>query len=122
MNLNTYIDSLYRQTLDNNRQYCEMLAISYISNLQHFRGDFAPTPQMIEKYLEKRGYIRNVVIGETIYTKGFVCLKIYDDKRGGLKIIKIWVDMPEKQSKPSYIRESFITSLPIFLKYYERLT
>lgn len=69
--------------------------------------------QLFENYLKSKGYVLNTVLGEPIFIKGFVCVKIHKH------YIEVWID--KIKSKPVLIKNSFLTGLPITLNYMERI-
>jgi len=86
-------------------------ALSDIQNKNLFNKEL--TNELIEKFLSKRGYIKNVLLDKTIYTKGFVCVAIHEDN------VHVWHDVTN--SKIMKVNSSLLTGLPITLNYFERL-
>jgi hypothetical protein len=72
------------------------------------------TVPVLEKFLQRRGYFQNKILdGSPIWTKDFTCVRVLERE------IMVWHDIPN--SKPLLIKESFLTGLPITLKYMERI-
>ncbi len=69
--------------------------------------------QLFENYLKSKGYVLNTVLGEPIFIKSFVCVKIHKHH------LEVWID--KIKSKPVLIKDSFLTGLPITLNYMERI-
>ena len=92
----------------------EAIELSYINILSKSNSsDRTITNKLIEKYLERRGYVVNTLSRNRLLTKGFVCVAIHNN------YIEIWHDIPN--SKSSFVNDSLLTSLPIALRYYEKI-
>jgi len=71
------------------------------------------TKKNIEDYIKKRGYVFNNVGKDPVWTKGFTVVRVTDNA------FEIWTDV--NNSKKSIIDNSFLTSIPMFLNYFERI-
>jgi hypothetical protein len=70
---------------------------------------------VIDGYLKRRGYAMNYVLGQKLATKEFTV--VYN----GGNYIEIWHDLPGKQGKSVFVKDSLLTGLPITLNYMERI-
>ena len=92
----------------------EAIELSYINILSKSNScDRTITNKLIEKYLERRGYVVNTLSRNRLLTKGFVCVAIHNN------YIEIWHDIPNNKS--SFVNDSLLTGLPIALRYYEKI-
>ena len=117
------IDYLYNTALNSFHEKLEMHYIHAVSKLS-LNQDLLKYQQkvvftdklddkLIEKFLHKRGYVLNVVLGYPVWVKGFVCVRLH------AKVIEVWID---KQRKPKsvFIYQSYLTGLPLTLNYMEK--
>jgi hypothetical protein len=117
------IDNLYKQALNNFHEKLEMHYIHAVSKLSLNKEALKNKrkilytnkldAELIEKYLKVRGYVLNLVLGEPIFTKGFVCVQIHENN------IEVWIDKI-KNPKPVFVNESYLTGLPLTLNYMEK--
>ena len=117
------IDLLYKQALNNFHEKLEMHYIHAVSKLnldkvilKHKRKLIFTDKldeKLIENYLKTKGYVLNVVLGEPIWVKGFVCVQIHN------KSVEVWIDRI-KNPKSVFINESYLTGLPLTLNYMEK--
>jgi hypothetical protein len=121
--LSQYIDGLYNQALCNYHEKLEMHYIHAVSSLSLDKkflehGVYVFTNKLneplVESFLKKKGYVLNVVLGKTIWTKGFVCVEIHENS------IEVWIDI--KNAKSVFVNESYLTGLPLTLNYMEKYT
>ena len=70
--------------------------------------------KLIEKFLKKRGYTMNYMLGKPIMVKGFTCVYVQDD------YVEVWHDKTNND-KSVFVNESLLTGLPITLNYMERI-
>ena len=96
------------------KEYIDMLYIQAISvsNLKSTSKEI--NDKLIDDFLIKKGYVVNYLLGKRIHTKGFVCV-MYNKT-----YIEVWHDTIKKNNS-IFIKESFLTSLPITLNYMEKL-
>jgi hypothetical protein len=115
------IETLFKKAQERIDDHIEMLYISALSKGRKSNKDIDKSLNntLIEKYLKRRGYIENVVLGNVIFTKGFVCVKIHTVKNE-TDHIEIWCDILNK-GKSQYIHQSLLTGLPVALNYFERI-
>ena len=115
------IETLFKEAQRKIDDHIEMLYISALSKVRKVNKDIdkSLTNTLIEKYLKRRGYVENVILGSVIFTKGFVCIKIHT-QNNELNFVEIWSDVPNK-GKSHYIHQSLLTGLPILLNYFERI-
>lgn len=116
-------DNLYKQALNNFHEKLEMHYIHAVSKLsldketlKHKRKILYTNKldtELIEKYLKVKGYVLNVVLGEPVFTKGFVCVQIHKNN------IEVWIDKI-KSPKSVFVNESYLTGLPLTLNYMEK--
>jgi len=101
--------------LEKVNEYIDMLHIQAISKVVYRNSSQSKvvTNKNIEEYLKKKGYVFNNVGEKPVWTKGFTVVQL------NYNSIEVWIDI--KNSKKSIIDHSFLTSLPIFLNYFERI-
>lgn len=106
------LDKLYKETLNKFKEYVELLYIKYTN-------DRFIEPQVnvenLEAYLHRLGFVPNFVLGEKIYTRNFTCIKITPKCH-----VNIWTDKCKNSKAPCVIKDSQLTSLPIFINYFDR--
>jgi len=113
MSLDGRIEALYQTALRNVHQYVEMLYIKEHSRPSRVNDDKGINIEILEKYLKKRGYVANNVLGKRVMVKAFTCVHVTDE------CVEIWHDVPN--TKTFFINESLLTGLPISLDYMERI-
>jgi len=116
-NLNNYIDFLYKQAINNITEYIEMKYIQNISKSELNNTDEilkVIDDKLIEDYLKKRGYTMNYILQKRVMVKDFTCVYVYKN------YIEIWHDKIDN-NKSIFIKENYLTSLPITLNYMETI-
>lgn len=106
------LDKLYKETLNKFNEYVELLYIKYTN------GKFLEprvSVESLEAYLHRLGFVSNFVLGEKIYTRNFTCVQITPKCH-----VNIWTDKCENSKSPCVIKDSQLTSLPIFINYFDR--
>lgn len=102
-----YIDSLVKETREELHLIIELKCSSYPIT------DTRTSKKVLEKYLQRRGYVANYVLGVTIWVRAFVCVRIHTTH------VELWHDLPNHES--INVGTSILTGLPIALKYMEKL-
>ena len=117
LSFDSYIDSLF---IDAKRRIDEFIEINIINaktrllNIGVKEISKGTNQNLIEKYLKRRGYVENYVLGRLVFTKGFTVVCVHDD------FIEVWHDKTNN-NKSVFIHESELTGLPITLNYMERI-
>lgn len=111
--LDTYFLILENQAKERVNNFIEMLYIQAKSEVKRGTSIDVLNEDLIEKFLHKRGYVRNIVLGKPIYIKDFTCVE-FDNN-----VVKVWHDGISKVKH--IIDKSILTSLPIALNYFERI-
>jgi hypothetical protein len=70
---------------------------------------------VIDSYLKRRGYIMNYVLGRKVATKDFTVVHNTGTH------IEVWHDLPGRQGKSVFVKNSLLTGLPITLNYMEKI-
>lgn len=111
------IDKMFEDAKSRLNDYIEMLYIQAVSKTTPVKKyDTAKKldAQKVNKYLTRRGYTMNYVLGKTVMVKGFTCVYVEDD------YVEVWHDKTNND-KSVFVNESLLTGLPITLSYMERI-
>lgn len=129
MTFDSYVDALFEQAQYNIKQHIEMLCLQAECKLSlpsDKKGGIDKNlfSNLIEKYLKKRGYVLNTILGKPVWTKEFCCVYIEDN------YVEAWHDLSgwkphslytKRKGKSVFITEALLTGLPITLDYFEKI-
>lgn len=112
MIFDNYIESLFERAKHDIDNYIEMLCIGALSEKRNNSKELSIP--LIENWLKRRGYVLNNILKRPVWVKDFTC--VYVDSN----YIEVWHDRI-KNNKSVFIDTSFLTGLPITLKYMEKI-
>lgn len=113
LTLDSYIEALYFNAINNVRDYIEMICIQAKSKVSK-ESVKEIDEKLVEDYLKKRGYTMNYILGKRVMVKDFTC--VFVDKN----VVEVWHDKANN-NKSVFVNENLLTGLPITLNYMEKI-